>query len=198
MVIEDGVGAPEASAYSRLFYISDILIYMGSDTVTEMDKTLLASIEGKKRKLDALRPFPPSIVQKLKEQFLVEWTYNSNAIEGNTLTLQETDLVLNRGLTIGNKSLKEHFEALNHKECIELIEKFVEKKEELSTPFILQLHKIIPKNIDDYQAGVYRKTNVRILGAVHISDDQLKDRLSIFRCFPEPGNCQLLNSSGIG
>lgn len=73
---------------------------------------------------------PPSIVQKLKEQFLVEWTYNSNAIEGNTLTLQETDLVLKRGLTIGNKSLKEYFEALNHKECIELIEKFVEKKEE--------------------------------------------------------------------
>lgn len=107
-------------------------------------------------------------------------------------------MVLNRGLTIGNKSLKEHFEALNHKECIELIEKFVEKKEELSTPFILQLHKIILNNIDDYQAGVYRKTNVRILSAVHISDDQLKDRLSIFRCFPEPGNCQLLNSSGIG
>ena len=98
---------------------------MESDIITEMDKTLLASIEGKKRELDKLRPLPPSIVQKLKEQFLIEWTYNSNAIEGNTLTLQETELVLNRGLTIGNKSLKEHFEAINHKECIELIEKFV-------------------------------------------------------------------------
>ncbi len=147
---------------------------MESDITPEMDKTLLASIEGKKRELDKLRPLPPSIVQKLKEQFLIEWTYNSNAIEGNTLTLQETELVINRGLTIGNKSLKEHFEAINHKECIELIEKFVEKKEELSTQFIKQLHKIILKNIDDYQAGVYRKTNVRILGAIHIPPDAMK------------------------
>ena len=147
---------------------------MESDIISEMDKTLLASIEGKKRELDKLRPLPPSIVQKLKEQFLIEWIYNSNAIEGNTLTLQETELVLNRGLTIGNKSLKEHFEAINHKECIELIEKFVEKKEELSTQFIKHLHKIILKNIDDYQAGVYRKPNVRILGAVHIPPDATK------------------------
>jgi len=147
---------------------------MESDIYHVMDKTLLSSIEGKKRELDKLRPLPPSIVQKLKEQFLIEWTYNSNAIEGNTLTLQETELVLNRGLTIGNKSLKEHFEAINHKECIELVEKFVEKKEDLNAQFIKQLHKIILKNIDDYQAGVYRKTNVRILGAVHIPPDASK------------------------
>lgn len=147
---------------------------MESDISQIMDKTLLSSIEGKKRELDKLRPLPPSIVQKLKEQFLIEWTYNSNAIEGNTLTLQETELVLNRGLTIGNKSLKEHFEAINHKECIELVEKFVDKKEDLNTQFIKQIHKIILKNIDDFQAGVYRKTNVRILGAVHIPPDASK------------------------
>jgi Fic family protein len=147
---------------------------MESDISQVMDKTLLSSIEGKKRELDKLRPLPTSIVQKLKEQFLIEWTYNSNAIEGNTLTLQETELVLNRGLTIGNKSLKEHFEAINHKECIELVEKFVDKKEDLNTQFIKQLHKIILKNIDDFQAGVYRKTNVRILGAVHIPPDASK------------------------
>lgn len=82
-----------------------------------MAPALLSSIEGKKRELDTLRPMSPSIVQKLKEQFLLEWTYNSNAIEGNTLSLRETELVINRGLTIGNKTLKEHFEALNHKEC---------------------------------------------------------------------------------
>ncbi|HHU37636.1 MAG TPA: Fic family protein [Treponema sp.] len=133
-----------------------------------MDSPLLASIEGKKRQLDKLRPLPKAIVQKLNEQFIIEWTYNSNAIEGNTLSLQETELVLNRGLTIGNKSLKEHFEALNHKECIEVIEKFVEKKKELNIDFIKEIHSIILKNIDDYQAGVFRRTNVRILGAVHI------------------------------
>jgi Fic family protein len=147
---------------------------METDTTISMDKNLLSSIEGKKKELDRHRPLNPSVVTKLKEQFLIEWTYNSNAIEGNTLSLQETELVINRGLTIGNKSLKEHFEAINHKECIELIEKFVQKKEELSTQFIKQLHEIILKNIDDYQAGVYRKANVRILGAVHIPPDASK------------------------
>ena len=78
-----------------------------------MDKRLLDSIEGKKRELDRFRPLPSAVVQKLNEQFTLEWIYNSNAIEGNTLTLQETELVLNRGLTIGNKSLQEHFEAIN-------------------------------------------------------------------------------------
>jgi len=142
---------------------------MLSDTIISMDQNLLSSIEGKKRELDKLRPLPPSIVQKLNEQFLIEWTYNSNAIEGNTLSLQETELVLNRGLTIGNKSLKEHFEAINHKECIGLIEKFVEKKEELSIQFIKQIHKVILKNIDDHQAGVYRRPMSVFRGCSHTS-----------------------------
>ena len=147
---------------------------MTSDIVNGMDQKLILSIEGKKRELDTLRPLPPSVVQKLREQFLIEWTYNSNAIEGNTLSLQETELVINKGLTIGNKSLQEHFEVLNHKECIELVEKFVEKKEKLSIQFIQEIHKIILKNIDDYQAGKYRTPNVRILGAVHIPPDATK------------------------
>jgi len=147
---------------------------MESDTIVPLNHKLLLSIDGKKRELDKFRPLPPGIVQKLREQFTIEWTYNSNAIEGNTLSLQETELVLNRGLTIGNKSLKEHFEAINHKEGIELVEKFVEKKKELDEQFILDLHKIILKNIDDTGAGVYRVTNVRILGAVHIPPNPLK------------------------
>jgi len=147
---------------------------METDIIVPMNHKLLLSIDGKKRELDKFRPLPPSIVKKLREQFTIEWTYNSNAIEGNTLSLQETELVLNRGLTIGNKSLKEHFEAINHKEGIELVEKFVEKKEELAEQFILDLHKIILKNIDDAGAGVYRVTNVRILGAVHIPPNPLK------------------------
>ena len=158
----------------RVLYISDILKIMETDTDSHMDKTLLARIEGKKRELDKCRPFSPSIVQKLKEQFIVEWTYNSNAIEGNTLSLQETALVLNRGLTIGNKSLEEHFEALNHKECIGLLERFVEKRETLAVSFIKKIHAVILKNIDDRGAGVYRRTNVRILGAVHIPPDASK------------------------
>jgi Fic family protein len=147
---------------------------MQSDMLSPMDQKLLSRIEGKKRELDRFRPLSPGILQKLREQFILEWTYNSNAIEGNTLSLQETELVLNRGLTIGNKSLKEHFEAINHKAGIEFVEQFVAKKNELNESFIKELHHIILKNIDDTNAGVYRVTNVRILGAVHIPPDPFK------------------------
>lgn len=139
-----------------------------------MNPDLLKSIEGKKHELDKLRPFSPEIIRKLQEQFLVEWTYNSNAIEGNTLTLQETELVINRGLTIGNKTLREHFEAINHKDGIEFLYDFIKKKKELDEETILRIHKIILKNIDDLGAGHYRKINVMILGAVHIPPSAVK------------------------
>jgi Fic family protein len=152
---------------------SDRMNNMQTD-VDIINPDLLKSIEGKKNELDKLRPFPPEIVRKLQEQFLVEWTYHSNAIEGNTLTLQETDLVINRGLTIGNKTLREHFEALNHKEGIEFLYDFVKKKKELDENIVLQIHKIILKNIDDGEAGHYRRTNVMILGAAHIPPSSVK------------------------
>jgi Fic family protein len=139
-----------------------------------IDSNLLKSIEGKKNELDRLRPFPPEIIHKLDEQFTLEWTYNSNAIEGNTLSLQETDLVINRGLTIGNKTLKEHFEAVNHKEGIQFLYDFVKKKRALDEKVILGVHKIILKNISDIDAGHYRNTNVMITGAVHLPPSAIK------------------------
>ncbi len=93
-----------------------------------MDEKLLKSIEGKKKELDKYRPLNNSITQKLNDQFALEWTYNSNAIEGNTLSLQETEVVLNRGITIGGKSVNEHLEAINHKDGIKYIEKNNRKK----------------------------------------------------------------------
>lgn len=135
---------------------------------------LLQSIEGKKRELDTFRPFSPELVRKLDEQFTVEWTYNSNAIEGNTLTLQETDLVINRGLTIGNKTLKEHFEAINHKEGIQYVYDFVKKKKELDENTILEIHKMILRNISEIDAGRYRNENVMILGAIHLPPSAVK------------------------
>lgn len=139
-----------------------------------MSPALLKGIEGKKRRLDRLRPFPPAAVARMRDEFLIEWTYNSNAIEGNTLSLRETELVLKRGLTIGNKTLKEHFEAINHQAGIEFLERFVDRKAELDEGFIRALHGLILKNIDDGQAGAYRSTNVRILGAVHLPPDSTK------------------------
>jgi Fic family protein len=139
-----------------------------------MNPNLLRSIIGKKRELDKFRPLSPEIVRKLDEQFTLEWTYNSNAIEGNTLTLQETDLVINRGLTIGNKTLKEHFEALNHKDGINYLYDFVRKKKKLDEQVLLEIHRLILKNINHFDAGHYRRENVMITGAVHLPPSAVK------------------------
>ena len=130
-----------------------------------MDVKLLASIEDKKCEIDKNRPLNPSVDRKLQEQLALEWTYNSNAIEGNTLSLHETEVVLEQGITIGGKSVNEHLEAINHKDGIDFIKKIINKKEELSETVIRDSHRIILKGIDDLEAGSYRRTNVRIVGA---------------------------------
>lgn len=139
-----------------------------------MNDKLLNSIEGKKRELDRNRPLSPSIVRKLEEEFTIAWTYNSNAIEGNTLSLQETEVVLNEGITIGGKTVNEHFEAINHKKGIEYVKNIVDKKTNISEEVIRELHRIILSSIDDSEAGNYRKHNVRIVGARHIPPQSIK------------------------
>ena len=139
-----------------------------------MDKVLLSSIDGKKRQLDKFRPLNAPISLKLQEQLALEWTYNSNAIEGNTLSLHETEVVLNQGITIGGKSVNEHLEAINHKEGIEFLNMLIQKKQELSEDVIKECHRIILKGIDDLEAGIYRRTNVRIVGARLIPPQAIK------------------------
>jgi len=125
-----------------------------------------------KRRLDALRPLPRHTVKSLHEQLVLEWTYNSNAIEGNTLTLKETKVVL-EGITIGGKPMREHFEAINHKEAIEYVEDIVCQEVLLSEQVIRSVHQLILKNIDAGNAGVYRRENVVIAGAEHRPPDHL-------------------------
>lgn len=119
-----------------------------------------------KAKLDSHRPLNADVVKNLHEDLVVRWTYNSNAIEGNTLTLQETKVAL-EGITIGGKLLREHFEAINHKDAILFIEELASKDEFLSEHTIKQIHSLILKNIDDVNKGAYRKANVIISGAMH-------------------------------
>ncbi len=119
-----------------------------------------------KEKLNSYRPLDNNIVQNLREDLILRWTYNSNAIEGNTLTLNETKVAL-EGITVGGKSLREHFEAINHKEAIEFVESLVSKDEMLSEYTIKSLHALILKNIDNKNAGSYRNINVLISGATH-------------------------------
>lgn len=133
-------------------------------------KGLLEKIDQKKELLDSKRPLPSYTVKSIRENLLLEWTYNSNAIEGNTLTLQETKVVL-EGITIGGKTLREHLEVINHREAILYVEEIVEKGEELSEWQVKNIHKLVLKGISDEYAGVYRNQNVIISGAKHTPPD---------------------------
>lgn len=123
-------------------------------------------INRKKAALDAARPLPKYTLQSLREKMLLEWTYNSNAIEGNTLTINETKIVL-EGITIGGKTMREHLEVINHRDAIQYVEEIVLKKNPLSEWQIKNLHRLVLKGIDDEYAGVYRDQQVFISGAKH-------------------------------
>ncbi|WP_019868157.1 Fic family protein [Methylovulum miyakonense] len=132
-----------------------------------------AEIDRLKSRLDSLRPLPEHTVRTLHEQQVLEWTYHSNAIEGNTLTLKETKVVL-EGITIGGKPLREHFEVINHKEAIDYVEAIVKNQETLSEWQIKSIHHLVLKNIDDRNAGQYRKENVVIAGAEHLPPNYIQ------------------------
>ncbi len=123
-------------------------------------------IDSLKARLDSYRPLNPAILSNLHEDLVLRWTYHSNAIEGNTLTLQETKVAL-EGITIGGKLLREHFEAINHKDAILFMEALAQNNEGLTEHNIKQIHSLILKNIDDANSGVYRTINVIISGAEH-------------------------------
>lgn len=128
---------------------------------------LLSNILKKKEQLDAARPLPTHTLRTLKEKLFLEWTYNSNAIEGNTLTLNETKVVL-EGITVGGKTLREHLEVINHRDAIRYIEEIIRNQEPLSEWQIKNLHRLVLKGIDDAYAGVYRAEQVFISGAEHV------------------------------
>ena len=143
-----------------------------------LNKKIHQRVLEKKRKLDTLRPLPLSLVARLKKQMMIEYTYNSNAIEGNTLTLRETQLIIEEGMTVGGKSITETLEAKNHPEAIEFVERLVDAKSELTEEVILQLHKLIMSNITE-DAGHYRTTGVKITGATFMPppSSQVKPRI---------------------
>ena len=128
-------------------------------------ESLLAQIDRKKAELDSRRPLTAGEFARLNEEFIVEYTYNSNAIEGNTLTLRETDLVL-RGLTIDRKPLKDHMEAVGHKEAFDFVSELVKDNVPISESIIKQIHYLVLADKRE-DRGVYRKVPVRIMGAQH-------------------------------
>jgi Fic family protein len=138
--------------------------------------TLTNRIDQKKKQLQKLRPLPATAVKKLQEQFEIEMTYNSNAIEGNSLTLKETYLVINEGITIKGKPLKDHLETKDHHEALEMVYELIDHKSQptFSEHLIRSLHQLVVKKTDEKIAGKYRNTNVFIPGSDHVPPDAIQ------------------------
>ncbi len=123
-----------------------------------------AQVDKLKRWLDSFRPLPSAVVAELKQLFDVRFTYNSNAIEGNTLTQSETQLVLEKGITVGGKTLREHLEVVGHRDAIDYVESLAQKETTIGEWEIRQIHSLLLSAIDRAEAGRYRQLDVKAAG----------------------------------
>ncbi|MBL7720233.1 MAG: Fic family protein [Flavipsychrobacter sp.] len=129
------------------------------------EDNILHTISSLKEELNQFRSLDNA---KIQEALAIEYTYESNRIEGNTLTLQETQLVIEKGLTISGKPLREHLEAINHKEAIDYIKELADSKSRLAEYDLKQIHAIVLKSIDKQNAGCYRNVPVMISGSTYV------------------------------
>lgn len=124
---------------------------------------ILTNLTIKKQRLDSFRPLPKELVKNLDEWFTVELTFTSNAIEGSTLTRAETALVVEKGITVKGKSLKEHLEVTNHVEALDYVKTLVSKKrQDLVLNDILEIHRLILHKIEEESAGRFRTQHARL------------------------------------
>ncbi len=144
-----------------------------TEFIIDLEDNYFNEVDQLKSELDSKRPIPKETLRSLEESINLEWTYNSNGIEGNTLTLRETQVVL-EGITVGGKSIKEHLEAINHEKAILYLSDLVKENNPITEWNIKSIHQLILKDIDDENAGRYRRENVTIKGATHIPPDYLK------------------------
>ena len=126
-------------------------------------KNILLDIQRKRERLSEMRPLTQGEVERLAEEFMIDFTYNSNAIEGNTLTLKETALAL-EGMTIDQKPLKDHLEAVGHRDAFLYVQDVAKQELPLSETVIKNIHALVLMNRPD-DKGVYRRIPVRIMGA---------------------------------
>ncbi len=136
-----------------------------SNTISKTLESILAQIDVLKAKLDTFRQYDSYRISQALE---LEYTFESNRIEGNTMTLRETDLVINEGLTISGKSMREHLEAINHQEAIAFIKDLMNKNTSLVEREVLSIHNLILRGIHPEDAGRYRKVQVMIKGSAHM------------------------------
>nr|WP_236025375.1 Fic family protein [Flavobacterium geliluteum] len=119
----------------------------------------------KRQDLQNSRPLPNIALNKIHESLSLEWTYNSNSIEGNSMSLRETQMVIQEGITIKGKSLREHFETHNHDKAIDYLYAIVDEHYKLRSIDILSIHGLVLRSIEDDFAGRLRNGGVRISGA---------------------------------
>lgn len=143
-----------------------------NDFKFEIEDNYFDKVDQLNMNLESKRLFSKEILKSLKESINLEWIYNSNGIEGNTLTLRETQVVL-EGITVGGKSIKEHLEVINHEKAILFLDDLVKSNEPISEWNIKNIHQLVLKDIDDENAGRYRNEFVLIKGAMHIPPDTL-------------------------
>lgn len=136
-------------------------------------KKVLERLSREKARLDTHRPIPTYKIARIQESLALEWTYNSNSIEGNTLSLIETKVVIEDGLAVAGKSLREHFEVVNHHDAIAFVESLAAPDYVLAKRDILDIHSIVLDKIDRTIAGRFRDGNVRITGARFTPPDAL-------------------------
>jgi Fic family protein len=130
-----------------------------------MPETLIASIEEKKAQLDRLRPLSASALAQLQKHYDIDLTYTSNAIEGNTLTLRETAEVIEHGITVGGKSLRDHLEAVDHYEALLWMRELAATEKPLDENTVCELHRRIVARSQPDIAGIYSRNPRRIAGS---------------------------------
>jgi Fic family protein len=131
---------------------------------TRLDPRLQTRLEQKKARLDLHRPLTPAITRRLHEDLRIRLTYHSNAIEGNTLSLRETQVVIEEGITIGGHSLREHLEATNHAVALDELARLVEQANPITLETIFRFHALVLHDIHE-TAGQFRQTPVFIRGS---------------------------------
>jgi Fic family protein len=147
--------------------LESVLVHrlLASASMTPLEQ--LVQINQLKALLDSFRPLSAAVLAELKQRYDVRFTYDSNAIEGNTLTQSETELVLSQGITIGGKTLAEHLEVIGHKEAIDYIETLAQTEAPLSEWDIRQIHNLVLRRLSPTEAGRYRQLDVKAAGNDH-------------------------------
>lgn len=134
----------------------------------------LRVVDEKKREIDQARPLSPETLRSLEDDFTVRYAHNTTAIEGNTLSLTETQVIIEYGTTVGGKTVREHLEVLNMRDALEWLREVVKNAEPVTDRSVMAMHKIIMAGILKADAGFYRRQAVYIRGAEHVPPNWVK------------------------